>query len=246
MRMNGTTYAVLFNGHVIEGYAPIAVKSQLAQLLRIDAPRIAVLFSGKSVVIKRTPDKAEAVRYGRALKYIGADVSVRIIKTETAVSNSAASAASEDRSPQAAVPDFGLRPNIGNLFDPVGAVVPVTVDVSGIALAAQDDSPLAPPRKPISIQLDISALRVLENDSSPLAPPAAPSKKIAAPVFRLDTLGATLSIRKDLSPRAQLDTSRLSLALSGDYLLNPQEHPQPASFNQPDIRHLSLDTDIDR
>ncbi len=244
--MNGTTYAVLFNGHVIEGFAPTTVQSELALLLRIDAQKTAALFSGKPIVIKRTPDKAEAMRYGRALKNIGADVSIRIIKTETAVSNSAASAASEDRSPQFAVPDFGLRPNSGNLFDSVDAVVPVTVDISGISLAAQDDSPLAPPREPVSMQPDISALRVLENDSSPLAPPLAPSKKIAAPDFHLDALGTNLSTRKVHAQRAQLDTSRLSLALSGDYLLHPHEHPQPTPFNQPDIRHLSLDTDIDR
>ena len=82
--MSGETYAIVFNGGIVEGFAADTVKAQLAKLLKTDAKKTAALFSGKQIVLKKTTDRAEAAKYGKALKKVGADVKIRIIKAGTA------------------------------------------------------------------------------------------------------------------------------------------------------------------
>ena len=78
--MSGETYAIVFNGGIVEGFAADTVKAQLAKLLKTDAKKTAALFSGKQIILKKTTDRAEAAKYGKALKKVGADVKIRIIK----------------------------------------------------------------------------------------------------------------------------------------------------------------------
>ena len=80
--MSTETYAIVFRGETVEGFDAAQVQAQLAKLLRLDPKKAQALFSGKQVVLKKTADKAEAAKYGKALKKVGADVKIRVIKAE--------------------------------------------------------------------------------------------------------------------------------------------------------------------
>ncbi|MGB0693941.1 MAG: hypothetical protein ACPGPD_14565, partial [Pseudomonadales bacterium] len=80
--MSTETYAIVFKGEIVEGFEAAAVQAQLAKLLKLDPAKAKALFSGKPIVLKKTADKAEAAKYGKALKKVGADVKLRIVKAE--------------------------------------------------------------------------------------------------------------------------------------------------------------------
>ena len=70
--MSSETYAILFKGGVVDGHDPAAVQAQLARLLKLNPQKTKALFSGKQIILKKTADKAEAAKYGKALKKAGA------------------------------------------------------------------------------------------------------------------------------------------------------------------------------
>jgi hypothetical protein len=226
--MSEVTFAVVFSGGVREGYSLISVKAHMAKMLRVDATKMASLFSGKPVVIKRTKDKAEALRIGGALKKVGADISVKILKTPPAAAPSQAS------------PSFALAPNIGNLFEAPPAPAAVKVDISALSLADNDTSPLQVPRVVHRLVVDLSALRVSANDGTPLAVPAPAIAKVDAPNFSLDAPGAVLKTITDNRVRVNPDISGISLAFPGGDLLNPDERDNTPPPARPDISMLSL------
>ena len=82
--MSTEIYAIVFKGDIVDGHDPETVKAQVSKLLKADAKKTAALFSGKQIVLKKTPDKEQAAKYGRVLKKAGADVKIRIIKAEAA------------------------------------------------------------------------------------------------------------------------------------------------------------------
>lgn len=125
--MDQETYAVVFSGGIVDGFTVISVQTHLARILKLDATRMASLFAGKAVVLKRTADKAEALRYGGALKKVGADISIKIIKAPVA---------------KAAEAGFSLAANTGNLFEPTTPPPPMQVDIRGLSLLPNNGTPL--------------------------------------------------------------------------------------------------------
>jgi LysM repeat protein len=257
--MSEVTYAVVFSGGILEGFALISVKAHMAKMLKVDATKMASLFSGKPVVIKRTGDKAEALRIGGALKKAGADISVKVIKApvttpaaSTSTSTTASTTAStkaQDTSQQAPVtgtpkarpnPSFDLAPNVGNLFEAPPAPAPVNVDISALALADNDNSPLQVPKVVPKLEVDLSALHVSENDGSPLAAPAPLVEKVQAPDFTLDAPGAVLETIKDDRVPVNPDVSGISLAFPGGDLLNPEERDNTPTPTRPDVSKITL------
>jgi hypothetical protein len=253
--MSEVTYAVVFSGGILEGFALISVKAHMAKMLKVDATKMASLFSGKPVVIKRTEDKAEALRIGGALKKAGADISVKVIKAPVATpaastsTSTTASTTAPDTPQQAPVagtpkarpnPSFELAPNVGNLFEAPPAPAPVNVDISALALADNDNSPLQVPKVVPKLEVDLSALHVSENDGSPLAAPAPLVEKVQAPDFTLDAPGAVLETIKDDRVPVNPDVSGISLAFPGGDLLNPEERDNTPTPARPDVSKITL------
>jgi hypothetical protein len=227
--MSEVTYAVVFSGGILEGFALISVKAHMAKMLKVDATKMASLFSGKPVVIKRTEDKAKALRIGGALKKAGADISVKVIKAPVA------------GTPKARPnPSFDLAPNVGNLFEAAPAPAPVNVDISALSLADNDNSPLQVPKVAPKLEVDLSALHVSENDGSPLAAPAPLIEKIQAPDFTLDAPGAVLENITDDRVPVNPDVSGISLAFPGGDLLNPDERDNTPTPARPDVSKITL------
>ena len=248
--MSEVTYAVVFSGGVLEGFSLISVKAHVAKMLKVDATKMTSLFSGKPVVIKRTKDKAEALRIGGALKRVGADISVKVVKPPpvptpsktsiTSTQTTGSTAASTTTAPTRTSPSFDLAPNVGNLFDAPPAPATVSVDISAISLSENDSSPLQVPRVVPKLDVDISALQVSANDGSPLAAPAPAVAKIDAPDFGLDAPGAVLETIADNRVPVNPDISGISLAFLGGDLLNPDERDNTPPPPRPDISKLSL------
>ena len=261
------TYAIVFSGDIVEGFQIISVKAHLAKMLKASPEKMAALFSGKPVVIKRTADKQEAAKYGTALKKVGADIKVKIIRSNATAAKVASthinatssqpapstptSAATRDAipSPNAipavslgdAVPaEFTLAENSGDLFEPVEKEIPVNLNISDINLAENDGSPIVEPKIYAKLELDLSAISIAENDGSPIGVPRVMAEKVVAPDFGLDEPGALLKTLKEEVELVNPDVSSISLAFPGSDLLNPDEIEKGPSPVVPDVSNIKL------
>jgi hypothetical protein len=79
---NQECFSVVFQG-VAEGHKPDEVRHNLAALLKADPEKLAVLFRGRPVVVKRSASHDTAVKYKTAFEKAGARCEIR--DTETIV-----------------------------------------------------------------------------------------------------------------------------------------------------------------
>lgn len=75
-------YEIVFAGELVPGAEADLVKANLAKLFQADAQRIALLFSGRRLVIKNNLDAAAAQKYRSTLERAGARVEVRAMQPE--------------------------------------------------------------------------------------------------------------------------------------------------------------------
>jgi hypothetical protein len=256
--MSGETYAIVFNGGIVEGFAADTVKAQLAKLLKTDAKKTAALFSGKQIVLKKTTDRAEAAKYGKALKKVGADVKIRIIKAGATaappkpaaalIKPAAARAAETPAEPKAPVIDtsgISLAPNEGDLFDPVPRAVIPEIDLSRFSVAENDDRPLVEPSEEVVVELDLSEFSVKDNDGTALVEhedEAIPA--IEVPDFGLDEPGAVLETLQEEKELLNPSTIGMTLAMAGAELLE-DEPPPPPPPGAPDTSKINLVPNFD-
>ncbi|GAB7533222.1 hypothetical protein PS3A_56380 [Pseudomonas sp. 3A(2025)] len=69
-----TLYEIVFSGQVVDGAEPAKVKANLARLFQADAQRMALLFSGRRLVLKNNLDALAAEKYRSTLERAGARV----------------------------------------------------------------------------------------------------------------------------------------------------------------------------
>jgi len=251
--MSGETYAIVFKGEVVEGFDAATVQAQLSKLLKADAKKTAALFSGKQIVLKKTADKTEAARYGKALKKVGADVKIKVIKADAAAKPAAASkpaapepSTPEDAAPSVPVPDFTLAPNEGDLFEPMPEPEAVEVDISDLELAENDDTPLAEPAEEIVVELDLSEFSVKDNDGTPLVEASNEEvPEVVAPDFGLDEPGAVLETLQEEKELLNPNTMGMSLAATGSDLLEEDEKEAGPPPVAPDTSKINLVPNFD-
>lgn len=97
--MADSDYRVVFEGQIAEGFSIGMVKKNLAKLFKADAERIATIFSGQAVVLKRNIDHPTALKYQAALQKAGA---ITALKTASGSKESPTDAASSAPSAAAA------------------------------------------------------------------------------------------------------------------------------------------------
>jgi hypothetical protein len=199
--MSTETYAIVFRGETVEGFEAATVQAQLAKLLKLDPKKAQALFSGKQVVLKKTADKMEATRYGKALKKVGADVKIRVIKSDDAPAAPKSSrrrakpAAEKADAPvfQAAddapvfqkaddAPAFQPADDVAKAdpepapvapaADPAAAEAAPVVDTSGITLAPNEGDLFEPVPATEAPAIDLSEYEVADLDDTPLVEPA--------------------------------------------------------------------------
>ncbi len=240
--MSSVIYAIVFKGEIIDGFQPISVKAHMAKLLKADIDKMQTLFSGKQIVIKRTADKAEALKYANALKKIGADIKVRAIKTEAPAADAEATAPTTG----ADTSGLSLAPNEGFIVEPKPPPPPLELDLSGLSLAENDGTLLAEPKQEDHIELDLSEYSIKENDGSPLVTASTEAPPIIdAPDFGLDEVGATLETIPDEREKLNPNTMGMTLAMAGSELLEPEEKKLAPPPKAPDTSSLSLVANFD-
>ena len=77
-----TRFEVVFTGQLVVGAELELVQTNLARLFQADAQRIALLFSGRRMVIKNNLDAASAEKYRLTLERAGARVEVLAMPVE--------------------------------------------------------------------------------------------------------------------------------------------------------------------
>lgn len=94
-------YNVVFEGKTVPGKDIGSVKKQLMSLLKIDAPRIDRLFSGKPVVIRKNADSETAEKFRKAFEAAGAICRLEQVEAsgETAVPDQGHRVESQPSSP---------------------------------------------------------------------------------------------------------------------------------------------------
>ncbi|QSB21269.1 hypothetical protein JN403_10760 [Pseudomonas sp. 15A4] len=65
-------YEIVFSGQLVPGAQPDLVKANMVKLFQADAQRIALLFSGRRLVLKNNLDEAAAEKYRSTLERAGA------------------------------------------------------------------------------------------------------------------------------------------------------------------------------
>jgi hypothetical protein len=95
--MSDQLYEVAFSGQISEGANLGDVKAKVAKMFNADDTKLALLFSGKRVVIKKNIDQATAAKYQTALSRAGAqsEISPPIATAAAAPAAAAAPVAAE-------------------------------------------------------------------------------------------------------------------------------------------------------
>lgn len=189
--MSEELYEVAFYGEIVEGAELDQVKAKVAAMFKADAAKLAQLFSGKRVVIKKNIDQATANKYKSALQNAGAQCEVKSLAAaastqaaaETAPSAPAAAEAPASSNPRAdsnapAAPktdplgisatdisDLGasILPPGSEMQDGTSSVAAPEVDLSGLDLAPPG-SDLGELKKDESAEIpDISNLSIVDS-----------------------------------------------------------------------------------
>lgn len=77
--MTDKRYNIVFEGELVAGADPGAVRQNLARLFRMDEAKVETLFSGKRVVLKKDADQATAMKFRAALKQAGAQCRMLVV-----------------------------------------------------------------------------------------------------------------------------------------------------------------------
>lgn len=158
--MSAVLYEIAFHGELVAGADAQQTRQNLMRLFQADEQRIAVLFSGRRMIIKNRLDAVTAERYRATLAQAGALVEVAPmaetieaaaapVETREPAAKAPTSASSTERgslsvAPRDAVmaafvdvqaPDFGLAPVGADLQDEAAPVAPPRVDLSHLSLA---------------------------------------------------------------------------------------------------------------
>ncbi|WP_413044001.1 hypothetical protein [Pseudomonas sp. YJ42] len=157
-------YEISFSGELAPGATLEQVEANLARLFQADAQRIAVLFSGRRIVIKQDLDHASVEKYRTAMARAGAVAEVRPMPVEveeielapppaetppTATQPTASTQTGTTPGPlkvaprdeymaafaDVEAPDFGIAPVGADLQDARPAAEPPAVDLSQFSLA---------------------------------------------------------------------------------------------------------------
>jgi len=169
------TFSVIFRGDILPGHNLPEVKSRMTQLFKLDDAKLAAVFSGKPVALKKDCDGTTAEKLKDVLTKAGAEVEIRSNSLTAAPSSPAPVA---PRSPPAAEapikpsPQIPADPAANNTGDlkvaPVGMVMteaeraaqrkpPVQVKTDHIALEKRANSFMTAEEKPVAKRLPIQA-----------------------------------------------------------------------------------------
>jgi hypothetical protein len=99
--MSDELFEVAFSGQVRDGADPEKVKVNVGNMFKADEAKIAQMFSGRRVFIKKNLDKAAALKYANAFKKAGAKCEVKSMSDSTPSSPSPEKVEAAEKTPPA-------------------------------------------------------------------------------------------------------------------------------------------------
>lgn len=102
--MSDQLFEVAFSGQISEGANLEEVKTRVGKMFNADDAKLAQLFSGKRIVIKKNIDQATAAKYKTALNRAGAECEICAAGGEVAAPQTATPKPPADPAPAAAAP----------------------------------------------------------------------------------------------------------------------------------------------
>ncbi|MDH5425710.1 MAG: hypothetical protein OEY29_12005 [Gammaproteobacteria bacterium] len=191
------TFEVVFNGVVIDGYDAAETRAKIGKLFNADEAKIARLFSGNSVVIKKDLDEATANKYIGAFKKAGAHAVVR----------NTAAATEKATAPAAAVAPPAQR------AEPAAPAVTSSTSVFEHSGEASEHVTAAPQTQlNLNSNPDLSELSLRENTGNLVDPSEeVPEASFDLSEFSLAEAGADIGDKKEDPPPLNADLSGISL-----------------------------------
>ena len=212
-------FEIAFAGQLVPGADPVKVKANLAKLFQADEQRIALLFSGRRIVIKTGLDAATAEKYRATIERAGAVVEV----AEVAATEQGAAVRSVAGNPAAGVPVAG-NPAAGTPApESPGSEPPAEAAPQTAPIASAADTPQT---------TAASGKRLLPHDEYMAA-----FSEVDAPDFDIAPVGADLLEEKTEVAELPLDLSEFSLAPVGSDM---GQQKAPPAAPAPDTSHIKL------
>ncbi len=151
--MSQNSFAVVFNGKLVEGAEIDQVKRNVAALFKVDVAKVERLFSGATVAIKKGVDEQTATKYRAALHKAGAIC--RVVDT-AAKATPAQEAPSKSSALEGAVLDAP-----GTVLVEHEEVAAPQIDTSGMSMDAVG-AELTEHEEVAPLQVDTSSMRMDE------------------------------------------------------------------------------------
>lgn len=175
-------YEIAFSGQVVPGAQPEQVKANLARLFQADAQRIALLFSGRRIVIKSGLDAAGAEKYRSTMERAGALAIVQALEVE----------------------EVELAPPPAPVAAPVSA--PVSASATGSRVVPRDEYMAAF----VDVEAPDFGIAPVGADLQD-AKTEAQAPRVDLSQFSLAPVGSDMGQAKGATPEAAPDTSHLRL-----------------------------------
>ncbi|CAE6931205.1 conserved protein of unknown function [Pseudomonas marincola] len=207
-------FEIAFAGQLVPGADPVKVKANLAKLFQADEQRIALLFSGRRIVIKTGLDAATAEKYRATIERAGAVVEV----AEVAATEQGAAVRSAAGVPVAGNPAAGTPAPESPGSEPPAEAAPQTAQIASAADTPQTTA--------------ASGKRLLPRDEYMAA-----FSEVDAPDFDIAPVGADLLEEKTEVAELPLDLSEFSLAPVGSDM---GQQKAPPAAPAPDTSHIKL------
>ena len=215
-------YRLVFRGEILEGQHKAVVKRRLTELLKLDDARLAKLFSGKPIVLKRDVDRKTAAHYQALFKQAGG--ALRVQPEEPAANESAGSAAA----PVAEPASSDAPPAAAGLSAAAQAIEAPDFEVI---------STYFPPPEAPRAEIDAPDFEVAAVGATIVEPSEAPRAQVAEVNFELAEVGADLLLERPAALVAEIGEIEFEVAeLGAD--IGPT--PMPVVFEAPDVSHLAL------
>lgn len=238
------SYDIFFRGEALEG-APLAtVKAHFAKLFKADDAKLAHLFSGKVIALKKQLSKEDALKYQQLFKKAGAKIYIKASQAQTATKPQASSPKPTTAKPEVATPTQAAAMSIL----PAGSDVlsdeekphieAVNVDISGISLG-DDNTPLETPKTETSQAPDVSHLSTAEVGADMQdAYSNTEELEISLEHLNLAESGADMQDSYEEKAELNIDLSHLDVAEAGSDI--PHIESKEEAVN-PDISGLKLE-----
>lgn len=154
--MSDELFEVAFSGKIAEGADLAQVKAKVGAMFKADAAKLAQLFSGSRIVIKKNIDAATAKKYQVALKNAGAVCEVKSL--------SKAAATAPPAPAKAAQPAGDTRPASATTASKVVASddIPAAPQTDPLGITAADISDLSASIAPVGSQMQDEIKQVAE------------------------------------------------------------------------------------